>query len=354
MQGPVKGLRSAQFLITMASKDRPMNTMTTTIARFALVSLLLLTVPGMVEAQYNYTTINGTVTITGYYGPGGALTIPSTIIGQPVTGIGAGVFLNCPLTSVVIPDTVTNIDGGAGSGTFQNCPLTNVTFSTNLISIGAYAFVGDVYLTSITIPNSVRHIAELAFSSCNGLTNVIVPSSVTSLGDYAFWGCKSLTSAYFQGDAPSANSTVFNEDNLTVYYMPGTTGWGLTFGGCPTASWEIVPIITSQPESQTLNPGNTVTFTVAASGNVDTNRIVPMSYQWLFNGGTISGATTNTYIISNVQPPDAGSYSVVVSDAAGSVTSAVAILTLLFPHTAHATATVVNGFMVQASITDQG
>jgi hypothetical protein len=323
-----KGNTLQQFLSTMASKDRPMNTMTTTIARFALVSFLLFTLPGMVEAQYNYTIINGTVTITAYYGPGGALTIPSTIIGLPVTSIGAGVFLNCPLT--------------------------NVTFSTNLISIGAYAFVGDVYLTSITIPHSVRHITELAFSSRNGLRGVIVPSSVTSLGDYAFWGCKSLTSAYFQGDAPSANSTVFNEDNLTVYYMPGTTGWGLTFGGCPTTIWEIVPIITSQPQSQTLNPGNTVTFTIAASGTVDTNRTIPLSYQWLFNGGTISGATTHRYIISNVQPADAGSYSVVFSGTAGSVTSAVAILAVLFPHAARATASVVNGFMVEATITDQG
>src|ERR1039457_4359331 len=88
----VKGIRSAQFLSTMASKQRLMNTITTTTARFAILSLLLLTLPGMVEAQYNYTTINGTVTITGYYGPGGALSIPSTIIGLPVTSIGESAF----------------------------------------------------------------------------------------------------------------------------------------------------------------------------------------------------------------------------------------------------------------------
>ena len=115
-----------------------------------------------------------------------------------------------------------------------------------------------------------------------------------------------------------------------------------------------LPSITSQPQSQTVNRGNTATFTVVANGTVATNATVPLSYQWLFNGGTIGGATTNTYIITNVQPLDAGSYSVVVSDAAGSVTSAVAVLTVLFPHAARATATVVNGFMLEATITDQG
>ena len=50
--------------------------------------------------------------------------------------------------------------------------------------------------------------------------------------------CTSLTGVYFQGNAPSlAGSSVFDGDNhATVYYLPGTTGWGSTFGGRPTVA----------------------------------------------------------------------------------------------------------------------
>ena len=54
-----------------------------------LLLLLLLTLPAVGKAQFNYTTDNGAITITGYTGPGGAVTIPDTINGLPVTSIGA-------------------------------------------------------------------------------------------------------------------------------------------------------------------------------------------------------------------------------------------------------------------------
>ena len=54
----------------------------------------------------------------------------------------------------------------------------------------------------------------------------MIPNSVTSIAGWAFAGCTSLTGVYFQGNAPSADSTVFSGDNnATVYYLPGTTGW---------------------------------------------------------------------------------------------------------------------------------
>ena len=72
--------------------------------------LLLLALPAVVQAQFTYTTNNGTITITGYTGSGGAVTIPSTINGLPVTSIGDYAFYNCTsLTSVTIPNSVTSI-----------------------------------------------------------------------------------------------------------------------------------------------------------------------------------------------------------------------------------------------------
>ena len=50
--------------------------------------LLLLTLPAVVQAQFTYTTNNGQMTITRYTGPGGAVVIPTTINGRPVTPYG--------------------------------------------------------------------------------------------------------------------------------------------------------------------------------------------------------------------------------------------------------------------------
>ena len=82
------------------------------------------------------------------------------------------------------------------------------------------------------------------------------------------------------------------------------------------------PVITSLPVSQTVNVGDSVTFTVAAIGSA------PVSYAWQKNGLPIDGATSSTLSLSNVQTADAGSYSVVVSNPAGSVSSDPATLTV--------------------------
>jgi hypothetical protein len=57
--------------------------------------LLSLTLPAAVQAQFLFTTDSGTITITSYYGSGGAVTIPSTIDGRPVTSIGGSAFGWC-------------------------------------------------------------------------------------------------------------------------------------------------------------------------------------------------------------------------------------------------------------------
>ena len=90
----------------------------------------------------------------------------------------------------------------------------------------------------------------------------------------------------------------------------------------------IMPVITSQPNSQTNYVGTTVSFGVTATGSP------PLSYRWRKNGtnltdnGHISGSQSNTLVISNIQLSDAGNYQVVVTNVAGSAISAVATLTV--------------------------
>ncbi len=76
------------------------------------------------------------------------------------------------------------------------------------------------------------------------------------------------------------------------------------------------PAITAEPQSQTVVVGTTVTFLVTATG------APPLSYQWSFDGQALPGATNMNLTLTNVTRAQAGNYSVVVSNAVGSVTSA--------------------------------
>jgi hypothetical protein len=214
----------------------------------------------LVNPPYLCTTANGTITISGYTGPGGTVTITNTINGLPVTGIGTNAFYGCTsLTNVTIPSSVTNLAQGA----FWECTgVANVTIGTNVTRIGNWAFSYCTSLTSVSIPGSVTSIGDWAFGWCCDLTSVTLPTSVTSIGDQAFSQCTSLAGVYCKGNPASADAYVFNNDNNpTVYYLPGTTGWGVPgtlFGGRPTALWN--------PPTATAPKLGGITFTAGGGG----------------------------------------------------------------------------------------
>lgn len=153
---------------------------------------LLLALPGAAQAQFTYVTNDGAITITGYTGTGGAVAIPSSINGLPVTSIENAAFYGYTnLTSVAIPDSVTNI----GTFAFYWCiGLTNVTIPSSVTSIELGVFASCAGLPGVVIPNSVSSIGQEAFADCTGLTNVTISTSVTSMGNWAFAGCSVLPS----------------------------------------------------------------------------------------------------------------------------------------------------------------
>ena len=91
------------------------------------------------------------------------------------------------------------------------------------------------------------------------------------------------------------------------------------------ATLAFAPAITTQPSSSTVISGGAASFSAVASGTS------PFAYQWKKDGSSISGATSSTYTIASTQTTDAGSYTVVVTNSAGSVTSNPIELKILAP-----------------------
>lgn len=100
----------------------------------------------------------------------------------------------------------------------------------------------------------------------------------------------------------------------------GTVAFSYSVG--TSAEQSAVPVIAAQPRSQAVSSGTAATFSVSATSSL------PLTYQWKRNGADIPGATTAVLGIARVLAADAGNYTVVVSTTAGSVTSAVATLTI--------------------------
>jgi hypothetical protein len=110
------------------------------------------------------------------------------------------------------------------------------------------------------------------------------------------------------------------------FIQTGTGSWwfGIDDVGLYTIN---TPVIRTQPQSQTVDAGTPVTFSVAADS------ITPLSYQWKFQGTNIVGATSSSYTIANVTPANEGQYRVVVSNSDGPTPSNPAALTVnTVPH----------------------
>jgi hypothetical protein len=126
---------------------------------------------------------------------------------------------------------------------------------------------------------------------------------------------RSLVSTGGDGRQPQAALVAARDGSLV-----GTTleGGDMNFG--TLFKVRLPPAILAPLFDQIATAGTQVTFELRVSGSQ------PLSYQWQFNGTNIAGATNATYVIAAVRAPDAGSYSVVVSNDLGTATSTAAIL----------------------------
>ena len=137
---------------------------------------------------------------------------------------------------------------------------------------------------------------------------------------------------YFGGSAvggPTGTNATLTLTNVLAantgsYAVVITNAYGSVTSSLATLALDVPLYLTNQPVSQSVQPGATATFTVVAVGTA------PLAYQWYFNGSAISGpaGTNATLTLTNMQAANSGNYQVYVTNAYGSVTSSLAVLTL--------------------------
>lgn len=165
-------------------------------------------------------------------------------------------------------------------------------------------------------------------SAVRGLTGKVNGTAVTLFGTTGAGTAAGGGSLYTVVDASGYNADLTAAVSTVATAAANTAFRGVAFAPI-SGTLAAAPAIATHPASQTKTVGNTVTFTVAATGNP------APTYHWrkgtteLVDGGRISGAMSATLTIANLQAPDAGDYSVVVSNSvAPDATSNPATLTV--------------------------
>ena len=212
----------------------------------------------------------------------------SYMLPATVTGIADSAFVDAGFLQAITVDPSSSAFSSVG-GVLFNWQMTELVLfpaglsgpyaiPTGVASIGAEAFWGCYGLTSISIPDGVTNIGYDAFEN-DYLSSITIPSSVVLLGSFSFYDVNGLKSVFFEGNAPQDGDTsVFQGDNgATVYYLPGTSGWGFAFDGLPTMLWY-------QPNPTILGSGYGL--------GVTTNGFV-FTISWATNRSVVVQAATN-------------------------------------------------------------
>jgi hypothetical protein len=189
-----------------------------------------------------------------------------------------------------------------------------ISLSATSVNVGS-ATAGTTATSSLTVSNLGGSNLTISLISVSagpfGVSGITTPATIAPGGNATLKLAFSPTAA----GSDSSTITITSNDPQTPTSIVSLSGTGTTAAVAPT--------ITTQPANQTVTPGQTATFTVVAGGTA------PLSYQWQKNGANIAGATLASYTTPATAISDSGStFRAVVSNTAGTVTSAAATLTV--------------------------
>ena len=179
--------------------------------------------------------------------------------------------------------------------------------SVTLVTTGVWYHVAGVRgsdFTQLYVNGQLESQTNVSFPQDYGTNDLFFGSSGQSDWDHKFAGTLDEVSLYNRALTASEIASIYAAD---------------ASGKCQEAA------VTAPPQSQTVLVGSNVTLTVTAVGPA-------LSYQWFFNGtNALAGATDSMLSLTNLSLSQSGSYTVVVTNAAGALTSPAAVLTVLLP-----------------------
>jgi len=234
-------------------------------------------------------------------------------------------------------------NGGFETGDFSNWALTG--------DAGSYDFVDNGSSTGIA-PYSGTYFAALGEVGTQAHLSQTLPTAAGQKYLLSLWLYNPVTGSSRRQNEFSVSwngSTLYDKKNIAqsgwvnMQFIVTATGGGtvLQIGGRDDKSYlglddvsvkpVFSPAISAQPASLTVLSGSNAVFNMTAGGSA------PLGYQWrnngasLANGGNISGVTTSALQFTAVTTNNSGNYSVVITNNYGSITSAVATLTVVLP-----------------------
>jgi hypothetical protein len=221
--------------------------------------------------------------------------------------------------------SLVGMTSGANSGSFQ------VFADVSALSAGTYN--GTIRITASGASNTPKDIpVSLNVNKAASVLTWSNPADITCgtpLGANQLNATANVPGSFAYSPSAGAVLNAGSGQRLSVTFTPSDSANYQIATASVVINVLVVPAsITTQPSNQTVIAGSMASFIVEAAGTA------PLSYQWWFNGtNTISGTTNAALVLTNVQASDAGDYTVVVTNAAGAVTSAVATLSVLLPPT---------------------
>ncbi len=280
-------------------------------------------------------------------------TVPSGTVSGPVAVLKSGnlVFSVQSFTAIgpgPYVDSFTPVTGNQGvQVTFTGVHFTGVTsVRFNGVTASSFSVTADTQLRA-TVPAGATSGSITVTSAAGSWTTgtpFYLPPSISSFSpasgpvgtSVTITGANYLNVSAVRFNGVSAPFTVDTASRITATVPAGASSGTISVtapagGGSSSGSFtvsvpiNVPPTITAHPQPQTTSVGQTVTFVVTASGTQ------PLAYRWRKNGSFISGATSSSYSVVNVQVSSVGNYDAEVSNVAGTAFSQSASLTLNTP-----------------------